>query len=194
MGEASNPGPATPSTLPAASQEVLARDRGFPSSVRSTTDDISGSVDDVLTGNRFAALSQNPPVPRRLVLVGAESRGRRVVLVPQSTGTPRSIQDVADSEAEPEGPYNNFVVAMDADDEERHSVSPSLLDDLERELDPTVLDGGSPTLSTSPDDSERDDVESELRSRSPRRVGPRFASPGASSISCCDAGRSPIPR
>ena len=54
--------------------------------------------------------------------------------MPQSTGTPRSIQDVADSEAEPEGPNNNFVVSMDADDEERHSVSPSVLDDLEGEL------------------------------------------------------------
>ena len=71
------------------------------------------------------------------------------------------------ADSEPEGPYNNFVVAMDADDEERYSVSPSVLDDLERELDPTVLDGGSPTLSMSPDDSERDDVESEFSEAAP---------------------------
>ena len=71
MGEASNLGPvgrfprgATPSTLPAASQEVLARDLDFPSSVRSTIDDISGSFDAVLKGNQFAALSQNPPPAR----------------------------------------------------------------------------------------------------------------------------------
>ena len=66
-----------------------------------------------------------------------------------------------------EGLDNNFVVAMDVDDEERHSVSPSLLDDLERELDPTVLDGGSPTLSIDQDDSERDDADSEFSEAGP---------------------------
>ena len=69
-----------------------------------------------------------------------------------------------------EGPFqlgNNFVVAMDVGDEERHSASPSLLDDLERELDPTVLDGGSPTLSIEQDDSERDDGDSEFSEAGP---------------------------
>ena len=46
-------------------------------------------------------------------------------------------------------------------------MSPSLLDDLERELDPTVLDRGSQTLSMGPDDSERDDVESEFSEAGP---------------------------
>ena len=39
-----------------------------------------------LTGE-FAVWSQNLPVVRRLVLVGAQFHGRRVALVPQSIGT-----------------------------------------------------------------------------------------------------------
>ena len=74
-------------------------------------------------------------------------------------------------------------------------MSPSLLDDLERELDPTVLDRGSQTLSMGPDDSERDDVESEFSEAGPaEELDHHFASSEPSSISCCDAGRSPIPR
>ena len=135
------------------------------------------------------------PRPPKLVLISS-SQGSAPTTVPASSGAirhahmgvsvvaptqwesgaefsfPSTASGFSSSERElemesVEGPDSNFVVAMDVDDEKRHSVSPSLLDNLEREMDPAVLDGGSPTLSIDQDGSERDDVDSEFSEEGP---------------------------
>ena len=70
------------------------------------------------------ALPKNPPVVRRLVLVGAQSHGSRVALVPQSTGTPRSIQDVVEDDSEAEAVVNQFdMTLVDSEDGDATNVS-----------------------------------------------------------------------
>ena len=78
--------------------------------------------------------------------------------MPASSGAIRRTRvdfEWASTQGQVEG--DSSLVVGGRYDDERNSVSSSLLN----ELDPTLLDGGSPTLSIDPGDSDRDDVDSE---------------------------------
>ena len=183
------------SIVPASSLAIrcLGRDRTHVD--RETTDDPTVEAPQLQDGQIVAGPTQcdsavslpgaSVGVVRRLVLVSsAQSHGRRVVLVPQSSGTPRSIQDVEgdNSDVESQAVVNqNDVTAADSENGDGSHPSPVAtprqFGDSESETESAASDLSDRSMDGPPEDATAADtpIEPEVTVGLPRNVILRMA-------------------
>ena len=171
------------STVPASSLAIrcLGRDRTHVD--HETMDDPTVEAGPTQCDSAVSMPVASAGAVRRLVLVSsAQSHGRRVVLVPQSSGTPRSLQDVEgdNSDVESRAVVNQCdVTAADSENGDGSHPSPVAtprqLGDSESETESVASDLSDRSMDGPPEDAADTPIEPEVTLGLPRNVILRMA-------------------